>query len=1046
MSRIYDSSAITQRRRDQAQAGSFINRIQNPNNPQTSYGPLQGNYDASIMNSVKMGQPKEFYRNSGCIIISNGCPCPPITVDEIISGSGPTPPVILAPGSVSNITVEYGSVIVRWDAPTEGGAPTSYTVSAIPSRGSTIIVTDVPTTSYSFATGALIDGIVYEMSVIGVNAAGNGSPPSSTSSPISGPYSAASDVTTDITTPNAISIGFSAYTFYTPSPLPPTHYTLKKYVNGTYASTTTDTYTTNLITVNSELNGTDFYSFQFQLSRPADNKYTSYTSLTTPTRINPAGPTSINYSNYSTTSVKINYQDFSTTGYDLTGATCDIKKGSASLSIQAGSLTNISVIVTGLSPATSYDGYTISFSKSPYNPSAASNLTTFYTYGEALTSVSYSSDGTNPTTTHIQCNYGNYTITGGFSLNAPASIVATYGSTTLNYNNLTNTTFTFVNLTAATIYNVQLTLYNSPYRSVTFPLQFITSSEAPTSFYYVNLGDTPVTFTFSPYTPFTSGVTTITFHATKNSTESVTIPGTVVNNQSMTISSLDLQATYTDAYIIIYNEQITSLPSNMISFKTAFPNPDITVISPNTCRTQQLEFSYGYFTPTGVSIVAPSGVTVSTLSGSNPYYVTLENLTPNTNYVDIKIQIIGDSGNISQYKKITFTTPPITVEGNIVDLKVGSDVGDVTTDHIIMRFNPFTSFGATGVSATKAIVTTSNGGVITTYSAIFDTVNHNNIKITGLTPGQELINPTIILTDDTNCFQSTPDTYGSTIRTYYNAPTGVHINNITNNSAQIIFTQYPYFDPYASGFSYTTVIATVGGNTGQEVTISQANSTSVSLSNLSVGVLYTDVVLKLISNTGLAAEPVSVPDFTPQWPAPTNVASAPDGFNNNQAIITYHEYSGTFGASNATLSGISGFTTNITNTGFTIYNLSAGTIYSQNGSGSFFLGNADSPPLYTGSTSIPEFITNGGPSTPDNIQVGTVTRDTASITFNSYGFTPDQIICETYTGGEFIPVTVVSSSEATLTGLGYPRGYNVKIRVIHNAQTSQWSSPFSFNT
>ena len=54
MSRIYDSSAITQRRKNMAQAGSFINRIQSSTNPQTSYGPLQGIYDASIINSIKI--------------------------------------------------------------------------------------------------------------------------------------------------------------------------------------------------------------------------------------------------------------------------------------------------------------------------------------------------------------------------------------------------------------------------------------------------------------------------------------------------------------------------------------------------------------------------------------------------------------------------------------------------------------------------------------------------------------------------------------------------------------------------------------------------------------------------------------------------------------------------------------------------------------------------------------------------------------------------------------------------------------------------------
>ena len=123
---------------------------------------------------------KEFYRNSGCIIISNGCPCPPIAVDEIVSG--PTPPVILAPGSVSNITVEYGSVIVRWNAPTEGGAPTSYTVFADDQTNSanSVTITGIPSTIYTFPTytGPAVDqltaGDEYLFSVTAVNSAGSG--------------------------------------------------------------------------------------------------------------------------------------------------------------------------------------------------------------------------------------------------------------------------------------------------------------------------------------------------------------------------------------------------------------------------------------------------------------------------------------------------------------------------------------------------------------------------------------------------------------------------------------------------------------------------------------------------------------------------------------------------------------------------------------------------------------------------------------------------------------------------------------------------------
>jgi hypothetical protein len=75
---IYDSSLLTQRRRDKAVSGSFITRIQNPTNPTTGYAPLLGIYDQSIINTVKMGQMKEYRKNDGaCETVNNGCPCPP---------------------------------------------------------------------------------------------------------------------------------------------------------------------------------------------------------------------------------------------------------------------------------------------------------------------------------------------------------------------------------------------------------------------------------------------------------------------------------------------------------------------------------------------------------------------------------------------------------------------------------------------------------------------------------------------------------------------------------------------------------------------------------------------------------------------------------------------------------------------------------------------------------------------------------------------------------------------------------------------------------
>jgi hypothetical protein len=75
---IYDSSLLTQRHRDRTISGSFLNRIQNPNNPNTGSAPLLGITEQSIINTVKMGSMKEYRKNDeGCISVSDGCPCIP---------------------------------------------------------------------------------------------------------------------------------------------------------------------------------------------------------------------------------------------------------------------------------------------------------------------------------------------------------------------------------------------------------------------------------------------------------------------------------------------------------------------------------------------------------------------------------------------------------------------------------------------------------------------------------------------------------------------------------------------------------------------------------------------------------------------------------------------------------------------------------------------------------------------------------------------------------------------------------------------------------
>ncbi len=81
---IYDSSLITQRRRDKATSGSFITRISPWNNaaatnqPTTGSAPLLGIYDQSIINTVKNGNMAYYTKcEGGNVDINNGCPCLP---------------------------------------------------------------------------------------------------------------------------------------------------------------------------------------------------------------------------------------------------------------------------------------------------------------------------------------------------------------------------------------------------------------------------------------------------------------------------------------------------------------------------------------------------------------------------------------------------------------------------------------------------------------------------------------------------------------------------------------------------------------------------------------------------------------------------------------------------------------------------------------------------------------------------------------------------------------------------------------------------------
>ena len=166
---IFDSSLITQRNKNKAIANSFISRIQNPS-PVNGSAPLLGITEQSLINSVVNGQIT-YYRknNSGYTTINLGCPCTIQSNTIVNSGGGG-----VVPGPVTNITYEYGSLIISWNAPLTGDIPFTYLVELQATNPIYNVSATTSNTSYTFINNQLVPGIGYLIAVTPTNTAGTG--------------------------------------------------------------------------------------------------------------------------------------------------------------------------------------------------------------------------------------------------------------------------------------------------------------------------------------------------------------------------------------------------------------------------------------------------------------------------------------------------------------------------------------------------------------------------------------------------------------------------------------------------------------------------------------------------------------------------------------------------------------------------------------------------------------------------------------------------------------------------------------------------------
>jgi hypothetical protein len=353
---IYDSSLITHRQRIKAESGSFINRIQNPVNPNTGYAPALGIYDQSIINSVNTGQMKFFRKNDGgCTIISTGCPC-----------SESNAQAISAPGEIPFIIVRYGSVIVEWGTPS-GTPPFNYIVYGLVSGVPTVQSPIITQNQYSFSTLQLVPGTNYDFKVVASNGAGTSN--KETTETIVAPYGPpAITATLNGSTPGSIflSINSSPFTLTSSS-----EYNIITFLNGvpTPATewTTVPSASLPIVLTRSNLLGSKQYSFKVQLKNSA-TVLSSYSNQTVNILPVPSGPQSISWSALTSTSIRVTYNNFFTQagGFNLIGAVAIVTNG-YSFYLNTTNLTNTSVDIIGLNPATTYYDFTLQFQSEGVN-------------------------------------------------------------------------------------------------------------------------------------------------------------------------------------------------------------------------------------------------------------------------------------------------------------------------------------------------------------------------------------------------------------------------------------------------------------------------------------------------------------------------------------------------------------------------------------------------------------------------------------------------------------------------------------------------------
>jgi len=539
------------------------------------------------------------------------------------------------------------------------------------------------------------------------------------------------------TSPNTITINITPYIAFTA-----TNYNLRTYTNNALTSTSSAVYSPNQIVVN-DLSYLHVYTFQVQLFNLTQSSEFSIKNENIP--VYPVGPTITSRSNITSTSVQVFYDT-----YSITGATCIINIPGISYN----SLTDTSVILTGLTPNTPYSTLTILFRKTINDiviDSSPSTVTPFTTNGIApVVLSSNASSATNATL--IITNYSSAT-PGQFTFDS-ATVVASGATPTIVEITQPNTIY-IGNLAAATIYNdCTLTLTASGVISDPSTPFFTIKTLASNPIITANTStDTTITLTFTkPVAPFGTTQSANAFYSSNVEFTNVT----VISDSSggvVTITGLSSNQTFTNVYITVFDGTYTSVPSPTVNTITTLlsPAPVIGIRTPGYFLvsqenkydsyinyTETIAYTSGGDSTEYTPFIPTSGILTNISPGSvsttTSTQMEITNLTVATYYSDCKIALTDASGNRSNLSTaFDFTTSlevPILFDYAVGNANINISAKLITTfapSSCLLYYNnntPATYFEGTAFNGPAACEMQITGLTVgATYTNCFITIS-----------------------------------------------------------------------------------------------------------------------------------------------------------------------------------------------------------------------------------------------------------------------------------------------------------------------------------